>query len=270
MLSRTGAIARRIRALRSDAKLRAHDEVIIAEGIHLAFEALAASARIELAIVSPRLTENQEGIELSHRLRGAGVLVHMAAESTLLSLADSRSPQPVLLLVRRRLATLDEAIAGRGGDALFVAACGVQDPGNVGALLRTSDAAGATGFAASETSASLTHPRAVRAGMGSIFRLPAAEATLREILGNVKSSGFRVIGAAAKGGKAYDAVDWSGPVALLLGGEGAGLPPDAGAALDVRVSIPMAPPVESLSVGAAAAVLLFQAARVRGGVSRAG
>ncbi len=270
MLTRGHALVRRIRALRSDALLRASEAVVVAEGVHLALEALAARAEIETAIVSPRISESREGRDLSLRLRDAGVLAEVASEATLDTMQDARSPQPVVLVVRRPPVALDAVIAGRGGTPLLVVACGVQDPGNLGALVRTAAAAGATGFLCTEGSAGLTHPRTVRATMGAIFRLPAAEAALTAVLEEARRSGFRLVGATARGDAAYDELDWGVPIALFLGGEGSGLPPEAEAALDVRVSVPMAPGVESLSVNAAAAVLLFEAAKKRRAINRAG
>jgi TrmH family RNA methyltransferase len=270
MLTRGHALIRRIRALRSDAQLRASEEVVLAEGIHLALEALAAHAKIETAIVSPRISESREGRDLALRLRDAGVLADVASEATLDTLQDARSPQPVVLVVRHPPIALDAVLAGRAGTPLLVVACGVQDPGNLGALVRTAAAAGATGFVSTEGSAGLTHPRTVRATTGAIFRLPAAEAALTNVLEAVRRSRFTIVGAIAGGGAAYDGLDWGGPIALFLGGEGSGLPPEAEAALDVRVSVPMAPGIESLSVNAAAAVLLFEAAKKRRAINRAG
>jgi len=258
-----------LRTLKGDAAMREAEGAFVVEGVHLALEALAAGASIEAAVVSPRLAESDEGRDLARRLLAAGVPTHTCSESTLDALTEARSPQPVVLIVRREAAALDAVLAGRGGTPLLVVACGVQDPGNLGALLRSADAAGATGFVATPGSASLTHPRAVRASAGGIFRMPTIEAGLKEVLEVVHSRQFTVIGAEARGGVDYDTVDWGGPIALLLGGEGAGLPEEAGPFLDVRVVIPMAPGVESLSVNAAAAVLLFAAARQRRPVSRA-
>ena len=269
MLSRTHPLARRLRALRGDAALRAAEGVFVAEGIHLAMDALAAGAVIEAAVVSPRLSESGEGRDLARLLREAGIQAHACSEATLDGLQDTRSPQPVVLIVRREPAILHAVLTGRGGTPLLVVACGVQEPGNLGALWRTADAAAATGFLTTPGSAGLTHPRAVRASMGAIFRLPAIEAGLDAVLEEVKRRGFRVMGADARGALNYDKVDWSGPIALLFGGEGAGLPREADACLDLRVAVPLAPGVESLSVNAAAAVLLFEAVRKRRGISRA-
>ena len=263
MISRNHSVARRLRALRVEPALRAAEGVLVAEGIHLAQEALASKASIELGVVSPRLRQTAEGTALAARLREAGVELHEAGEATLDALQDARSPQPIVLVVRRASWSVDGVIVGRGGLPMVVVACGVQDPGNLGALMRTAEAAGATGFLATSGSADLAHPRAVRATMGAIFRLPAADGEIEAILDRALAAGLRLVGAEARGATAYDACDWTGRLALLLGGEGAGLPDAAKRRLAARVTIPMAPGVESLSVGAAAAVLLFEAARAR-------
>ena len=255
--------------MRGDPALREAEGVFVAEGVHLALEALKAGVTIEAAVVSPRLSASGEGWDLARRLLATGVEVHDCSEATLEALQDARSPQPIVLIVRRERPALSAVMAGRGGTPLLVLACGVQEPGNVGALLRTADAAAATGFVTTPGCANLTHPRTVRASMGAIFRLPAVEAALDEVLEEVQSLEFRVIGADARGGVDYDTADWGGPVALFLGGEGAGLPPEVREHLDQRVAVPMAPGVESLSVNAAAAVLLFTAARKRRAINLA-
>lgn len=263
MLSRTHPLTRRLRALRDDPAMRASSGVFVAEGIHLAADALAAGAAIEAAVVSARLADTAEGRALAAGLRAAAVPVHETTDAVLDQIQDARSPQPVVVLVKREAVTLTEALAATAGVPLVVVACGVQDPGNLGALWRTANAAGATALVATPGSASLTHPRTVRASMGAIYRMTAVEAGIGEALEKFKSSRFKVYGAEARGAVAYEDADWNVPLALFLGGEGAGLPDEVASGLDARVGIPMAPGVESLSVNAAAAVLLFAAARAR-------
>src|SRR5262245_767726 len=270
MITRAHPVARRLRALRRDAALRDSQGVFVAEGIHLAREALASKAAIESVVISGRLSVSDEGRSLARALREAGVELHEASEATLDGLQDARSPQAVVLVVRREPATLETVLAGRARSPLLVVACGVQDPGNLGALLRTADAAGATGFVAAPPGSSLTHPRAVRASMGGIFRLPAVEATLEDVLEGARRLRLAIVGAEARAAVDYEKADWTRPLALLIGGEGGGLPEAAGPSLDLRVAVPMRAGVESLSVNAAAAVLLFEAARQRSRVSSAG
>lgn len=263
MLGRSHPSVRRARALRRDGALREAEGVLLAEGIHLAEEALAASTPIEIVWVSPRLSAIAGGASLRARLEGAAAEIHEVPDRLLDSLQDARSPQPVLLLVRRPLDSLESVLRGRGAVPLLVIAAGVQDPGNLGALVRTADAAGATGFVAARGGADPLHPRAVRATMGSVFRLPLARAAAADLPGVLRSAGVRAVGAVPRAASDYRRLDWTAPTALLVGGEGAGLPADLLEAMDDVVSIPTHPGVESLSVGAAAAVLLFEAKRQR-------
>jgi len=263
MLGRNHPLIRRLRALRRDAALRRSEQVLVAEGLHLAREAFAAGAAVERLVIAPSLEGKEEGRLLLDAARQRGVPVERVAERLMESLQDARSPQPVLSLVSWRRPTAEELLRAAGPDALVVVAHGVQDPGNLGSLLRTADAAGAAAFLVAGPAADLSHPRAVRATMGSLFRLPAAAAEAPEILRALRARGFRTIGTSPSATTTYDAEPWTGPSALFLGGEGAGLPPELLQELDATVSIPMRAGVESLSVGAAAAVLLFEAARRR-------
>jgi TrmH family RNA methyltransferase len=261
MLGRHHPLTRRLRALRRDGAMRRAERVLVAEGIHLTREALASGASVESVVASPALGRSDEGRRLLERARGAGVPVHEVAERLMESLQDARTPQPVLSLVRwpriELSAVLDDATA-RGR---IVVAHGIQDPGNLGSLLRSADAAGAVALLSCAGGADLSHPRTVRASMGSIFRLPSTRAETEEILAALRGAGYRTVGSSPAGGARYDRFDWSGPLALFLGGEGAGLPAELLSGLDAAVSVPMRAGVESLSVGAAAAVLLFEAAR---------
>jgi TrmH family RNA methyltransferase len=268
VISRTHPIAKRLRALKADRDLRDREGAIVGEGLHLADEALRSGVEVEMALASPRLLDGPEGRALSQRLRQAGVPLHEASDGTLEALSDARSPQPVIVLVKRRALSLAEVVRGPGGPALLVVACAVQDPGNLGAIVRVAEASGATGIVATPGSADLFHPRAVRASAGSIFRVPAIEASVDGLLREARAAELTLAGADPRAELPYHALDWTRPTALVLGGEGAGIPAPVASHLDARIAIPMKAPVESLSVAAAAAVLLFEAARARS--SRAG
>jgi len=255
---------RRLRALRRDRAARDAAGVLVAEGLHLAAEALAADAAIERALVAPSLEEQAEGRALLSALRARAVPVFAVDEAVMEGLQDARTPQPVLLVVRRGEVALPHAVPGLPGVALVAVAAGIQDPGNLGAILRSADAAGATGFVALGSGADLFHPRAVRASMGAVFRLPCAqEAEAGPLLSRLEALGIAALAAQPEAELLYDLCDLRVPVALFFGGEGAGLPGELTRRLSVAVKIPMRPGVDSLSVGAAAAVLLFEAARQR-------
>lgn len=265
LLGRHHPLVHRLRSLRRDARRRRAEGVLVAEGVHLAREALRSEAIIECVVASPRLEQTPEGRALRAEIAGRGIDLREADESLLDSLQDARSPQPILAVVRVGTWSLDDALAWRGDATppLIVVADRVQDPGNLGGLLRTADAAGATGFVCCGESADLHHPRAVRATMGSVFRVPAAAVDRTDAQAALEKRGIRRIAAEPHRGTVYHQCDLTGAIALLLGGEGRGLDPAWLERADERARIPMCPGVESLSVGAAAGVLLFEAARQR-------
>jgi TrmH family RNA methyltransferase len=265
MIGRTHPSLRRVRELRKDRRARDVEGVFVAEGIHLAEEALRAGADVETAVISPRLSASDAGLRLRRDLERAAIPLIETTDAALDGLSDARSPQPVLLVVRARRVTLDQAIEGREAPALLAVLHGVQDPGNLGTVLRTADAASATGLVIAGAGADLHHPRAVRATAGSIFRLPAAACRGAELFPRLRDRGILLVAADPRSATDYASVDLRGPVAIFLGGEGSGLPSDWLDLVDRRVRVPMRAGVESLSVGAAAAVLLFEARRQRSG-----
>jgi TrmH family RNA methyltransferase len=254
MIGKNHPALRRVRDLVRDPARRRGEAVFVAEGPRLVREALAASAEIELVVGSPRLLATTEGERLRRAIEEAQLPFLEASAEALDAVQDARSPQPILCVVRTRPVDLEAVLAGA---TLVVLACGVQDPGNLGAIRRTADAAGADLLLASGSSADLHHPRAVRASSGSVFRLPAARGELGELARALVDRTFRLLGADPRGEVPLAAADFGGRVALVLGAEGAGLPPEIDPLLAARVRIPMRDGVESLSIGAAAAVLLF-------------
>jgi TrmH family RNA methyltransferase len=258
-------LARKIRALRADPRRREAEDVFLAEGIHLAQAALAARAPIVTAAWSTRLLATEEGRELHAALEGAGTAAVEVDPAVLSSIQDARSPQPITLVVRRPRWPPDAGLDAEAPGPLVVAACGVQDPGNLGTIVRTADAAGATACFACEGCADPFHPRAVRASMGSIFRLPVPRRAAADLAREGRARGLNLVATDPRGTTPLFACDLRGPLAVFLGSEGTGLPQDLLDASDWRVRIPLRRGVESLSVGAAAAVLLFEAVRQRGG-----
>jgi len=264
MLGRNHPLLKRIRALRRDTDLRRSEGVVLVEGVRVVETALAARAALEVAVVSDRLDVSERGRRLRRGLEGACIRVEIASDAVLDAAQDARSPQPVVALARWRPADGPGLIENSAADCLVLAAVGIQDPGNLGTLIRTADAAGVSWFAAAGAGVDPAHPRTVRATAGSLFRLPVTRwddpvSLVRALRGRK----VRTLASAAGAGTPYPRVDWTRPTALFVGGEGSGLPAEVAAALDGRVTIPMRAGVESLSVGAAAAVLLFEAARQR-------
>ena len=157
----------------------------------------------------------------------------------------------------------------KGSPRPLVVLDGVQDPGNLAAILRTSEASGASGIVTTPGTARLFSPKALRGAMGSSLRLPILEhQPLTDISKELKQAGYQLVGTASGDGMAlpcqnYAQFDWTPPLAIILGHEGQGLAKAWSAHLNAAVHIPMASPVDSLNVASAAAVLLYESHRRR-------
>jgi len=243
---------------RGAAERRAHG-AYLAEGVRIVQEALAAGAVLS-AFVAPRLRQDPRGAAVLGALATRRVPTTAVTDAALDALADARTPQGVVAVLRLP-APLPEP-PRPSGDGLLAVAWHVQDPGNVGALVRVTEAAGAAGLVVAGGGADPWHPRAVRAAAGSIVRLPPFVCdTTRDLPATLRAAGWRLAAAAPRRGLAASAFDWSGSWAILLGGEGGGLPTEIEAVADRFVHVPMAGGVESLSVAVAAALLLFTTRR---------
>jgi TrmH family RNA methyltransferase len=255
IVSRQNPLVARFRALGSAPD--PDGSALLLDGAHLVGEAHAAGTLEVAAVASSRLTGDTEEGRLANRLDQSGVDVVQLPDTVFAAISPVRTPSGIAGIAARHAITLDELCAQR--PARLLAAVDVQDPGNVGALIRTAEAGGMTGAIVCGTSASPFSWKAVRGSMGSVLRLPVAVAAVEKAMDALRARGVRTVAAVSRGGVDPDHVDWSGPLAILLGGEGAGLSPDLASACDVRVSIPMAPRVDSLNVAAAGAILVYQA-----------
>jgi TrmH family RNA methyltransferase len=264
-LGRHHPLLKRVRNLRRSAEARRQEGLLVAEGLHLAREALRSRQRIEAAFVDPRLPGSVEGTALLRDLEQAGVTCYQVATSVMGGLQDARSPQPVVLTVRA------EGLVGRSWRTrehpLVVVCDAIQDPGNLGAISRSADAAGAAALITCGASADLHHPRTLRASMGSMFRLPAEHMQLDEAVDRLRAEDLTLIATVPRGGEDFRRNDWTRGCAVFFGGEGVGLSDALVRRLDRSLTIALHPGVESLSVGAAVAVTLFEAARQRGSES---
>ena len=254
--SRSNPLVRRLRSL----KEKAGGDLMLLEGPKLIAEALASGIEVVEAAASPRLAQGGDR-EIMAALRGRAVPVRLMDEGVLASLSEVETSQGLLALARRP--AFEEERIFRGTPLVLVAA-GIQNPGNLGALLRTAEAAGATGAYLTDGAADPFSWKALRGSMGSAFRLPhRRRLTTADALARLEARGVSVVAADPGAAPRYDEADLRGPVAILLGAEGAGLSPAARARASVSVAIPMARGVESLNVAVAAGVLLFEAARQR-------
>lgn len=262
MLGRQNPLIRQLRGLRRDAAMRREAGLYLAEGVHLAREALASGAKIETVLIAAELRQHAEGPALLGELAAHGIEPVETRYEILSSLQDARSPQPILTVVRLPRSDSDWLLQDDPSALLVLA--GVQDPGNLGALIRTAEAAAMDGLIQIHGGADPYHPRAVRGSMGSIFRLPICVLEESACIEALRGRDRVAIGTVAHGGQSLFDYTWPQRLALFLGGEGSGLSTTLKEAMDVLVTVPLARGVESLSVGAAAAALLFDRVGKRG------
>lgn len=236
---------------------------LLLDGAHLIREAHDTSLRFEsIVVAASRLESDNEERALAELLERQGADVARASDQVFAVISPVRTPSGIVAIVHRHPTTADAILEQARLFALVVV--DVQDPGNVGSLMRVAEAGGVTGMIVAGESANPFSWKAVRGSMGSVLRLPVARSSsIDAVMQNIRKTNTKAIAAVPRDGWDPDAVDWSGRIALLLGGEGPGLAARVIAAADERVTIPMETPVESLNVAASAAVIIYAARRAR-------
>lgn len=191
--------------------------------------------------------------------------VEVLSDQAFAKLSDTVTPQGILCLLRQFTYNIEEMLWRKDEKRmLFILLEDMQDPGNLGTVFRTAEAAGADGVIMSEQTADVYSPKAVRATMGAVFRVPFLyTADLKAFTGQLRERGVRVYAAQLAGAVEYDACDYLGDSAFLVGNEGKGLQEETAACADVRVRIPMEGQAESLNAAVASSLLLYEAYRQR-------
>ncbi|HYX43811.1 MAG TPA: RNA methyltransferase [Acidimicrobiales bacterium] len=253
---------RRLRRLVRDPRARRAEQAFVLEGPNLVEAAVAAQVPLEAVYVAP----GGDGAVVE-RARAAGAPVRKLAPGVIERVADAVSPQPVLAVAPLPDTGLEELRSA----TLVVVCVGLQDPGNLGSVVRGASAAGAAAVICCDGTVDPFGPKCVRGSAGALFhvRLVTGRPAV-EVLDELGSWGVRRLGARPRGGVVHHRADLRGPTAFVLGNESHGLAPEVEALLDGLLTIPMVPGVESLNVAAAASVLCFEAARQRETVSPPG
>jgi RNA methyltransferase, TrmH family len=237
---------------------------VLLDGVHLVGDARDSGHAFEIAAVaSSRLASETEEAQMAETLAESGVEVIQAPDAVFAAMSPVRTPSGIVAIAGRRPTSASEICAVE--EALILVAIDVQDPGNVGALMRTAEAGGMTGMFVCGGSANPFSWKAIRGSMGSALRLPVTGGmATASVMTCLNSGHVRTIAAVPRGGEDPDRIDWRGRAALIVGGEGAGVPDEITRRCDHLVSIPMAARVESLNVAAAGAILVYAARRQRG------
>lgn len=257
---------KRVVNLRTKAKARREEGMYVAEGLRMCRECRKEEVD-SLYVTEPFLAEEENRRWLS------SYRYELVTEAVMNTMADTKTPQGVLAVVRQRSYRLEDILAGKAGlvsapsqekpHTIMILET-LQDPGNLGTIIRAGEGAGITGVVMNKETADIYNPKVIRSTMGSIFRVPFVYVdSLGEACREMKAHGVRLFAAHLKGTNNYDKEDYTDSVGFLIGNEANGLTEETAALADCYIRIPMAGKVESLNAAVAASVLMFEAARQR-------
>jgi TrmH family RNA methyltransferase len=253
---------RRVRELAAGRRHKG-EASLYCEGVQPVWRALEAGADIEALVVAPALVdEGSPAARLLERAGDAGHRVVPVSSELFRRLSDRDGPSGVAAVVRRAERSLEELPVGE--DSVVVVLHEVANPGNLGSILRTADAAGAAGVVLSGATADPFSPAAVKASMGSLFNVAIARVPeIDDVFDWAAGAGVTAVTTAEDAAWSYDAVDYPRPLALVFGSEGEGLPPEVLGRGSLAVRIPMVGSASSLNVSVAVGVVLFEVQRGR-------
>ncbi|MDO7908867.1 RNA methyltransferase [Paenibacillus sp. JX-17] len=240
-------------------KHRTRQHKYIIEGIHLVQEALLARADIECIAFD---LDNGIPPELAAVEPPEAPVEWVGVSSAVIAkCSDTKTPQPVFAIIRKQEQPF-EALLNATGEMVIVLD-GVQDPGNVGTIIRSADASGAAGVILGQGCADVYNPKTIRSTMGSLFHLPVAEGNLAELLPLAKSRGAKLVSTSLQAKFSCYSYNFSDGAWIVIGNEGQGISRETAELVDDAVLIPMEGQAESLNAAMASTILLFEAMRQR-------
>ena len=259
--SRSNARVKQLRAA-FQGRARLSGGLIAIEGEHLLEEALRSGIVLKTVFLNERRDVP--------RILPHGVELLRLTEEVFASVVETQSPQGIAALLVPPFPVLEEVIGGAEASALILIAAGLQDPGNLGTLVRSAEAFGATGVLTTPGTVSAWNQKALRASAGSLFRMRVVSAAVDGIA-RLKEHGVSLIAAVGADGLgviAAQEMDFTSACAVMIGNEGSGLPAEWLELCDARVTIPCPGPVESLNAAVAGSLLLYEASRQRAAHTR--
>src|SRR2546421_9049397 len=260
IISRDNSLLQRARAVR-DGKVEGS---IFVEGLRLCEEALRSGLEIEAIVNSEEIAKKNRAADLIRELGRAANKSGTIDEKLLASISFTKTPQGIIVLASRPLITEKEFKRRQPAKPLLIILHGINNPVNVGAIVRTAEAAGATGVVTTAGTADPFSPKSLRGAMGAAFRLPFwIGADYSQVIDWCRKQRIQTVCASTDGAESYTEIDWQRPTALVMGSETNGLSAAEISAADKVVSIPMKGSTESLNVAVAAGILLYEASRQR-------
>lgn len=243
-------------------RVRDAERVVVVDGVEEAELAVEAGARVRTLFHCPELMPPGAS-GLVDRVRSTGIETVRLSRAAFEKAAYREGPDGLLLVADSVERTLHELPDVMGPDPLVLVSEGVEKPGNLGAMLRTADAAGVSAVIAADPVTDWSNPNVVRGSKGTVFAVPVASASTEETMVWLRGRGIRTVATTPDTDVLHTDADLTGPTAILMGTEKQGLTETALAAADLRVRIPMAGTVNSLNVATAAAIVLYEAVRQR-------
>lgn len=243
--------------LNKKAKTRYEQRVFVVEGMKMCME--APKQDIVAMYVSETFLQTPEHVQ-----RIKDYSYEVVADNVFKTISDTQTPQGILALVKMPEYSLEDLLGERGKQPHLLILESIQDPGNLGTMIRTGEGAGVTGILMNKTTVDVFHPKTIRATMGSLFRVPFyVTDSLKETLEELKKKGISLYAAHLKGEQSYDRPDYRKPCGFLIGNEGNGLTEETAESADAYIRIPMEGKVESLNAAIAATLLMYEVNRQR-------
>ena len=253
--SMSNAQVKRLKELLTKTRARKKQGCFVAEGLRMVRETPAD--RLESLFISESFGRlaREAGLDLSR--------ARILSDAVFKSVSETQTPQGIMAIVRQQSAELSDLLAAKDPLLLFLE--NIQDPGNLGTMMRTAEGAGVTGVIMSRDTVDIYNPKTIRSTMGSLYRMPFVYVDdLCQALLQAEKAKIHVFAAHLQGSVCYTDRNYRGASGLLIGNEGNGLTTAAAACACANIRIPMAGQVESLNAAAAAAILMYEAARQRG------
>lgn len=253
--STSNAQVKRLLQLQRKSKARNEEQIFLVEGLRMFLEVPAE--RVQKVYISETLYNKKE-----QELNLDRFSVEILSDTVFQYVADTKTPQGILCIVQQKKYDIDELLKLKNPH--FIVLDNLQDPGNLGTIVRTAEGAGVNAVFLSRESVDIYNPKTIRSTMGSIYRMPVIYVDdLLELLSLFKQKGIKSYAAHLDGEKAYDKENYQSGTAILVGNEGNGLRDEVASLADVWVQIPMQGQVESLNAAIAASILMFEVYRQR-------
>ena len=256
--SRSNLKIKKIKKLQKNAKARKEEKVFVVEGPKMVFEA-PKDQRLDCFVAESFFKKHKE------KVKEAGLSYEMVSDEVFGSLSETKTPQGILGMIRQPDYLLEELLRPKEQVPLLLILESIQDPGNLGTIFRTAQAAGVTGILMNDKCADIYNPKTIRSTMGAIYQLPFMVASnFEECLEKVEGAGVKLVATQIKATKSYEQENYQGATGFIIGNESGGLSKGALALAQEVVRIPMKEPVESLNAAIATGILVYEAYRQRG------